>query len=381
MYYHSHYVTPDWRETTVAAMAQMAHAHRAGLDECTRRAIFPRDLYRAMAARGWVGPMTPVEYGGLGGSVHEYCLIEEEVGRLGLVSPQISIQGQLWLNLWGSAEQKARYLAGMAQGEIIFAEAISEPGMGSSFKLMRAAARRIGDDWILDGRKTHVNLGSQADLMIFYALAEEGLTSFLVDAREPGIATRQTDPIGLRLIPTADVNLDGVRVPHAALLGRPGEGVKTFLSTFNISRLGNASELIGFGRRALAEAIVYARGRRVDDEHVVTDFQGIQWTVADCYGLLYAASLARDRAAELARLGERHELETTLAKKLAIDASERSVNDAFALIGGYGLYEETPFRQLLCDMKVLRVAGGSLEILRNYIARRVFKSETCEELM
>ena len=113
----------------------------------------------------------------------------------------------------------------------------------------------------------------------------------------------------------------------------------------------------------------------------MTDFKGIQWTVADCYGLLYAASLARDRAAELARLGERHELETTLAKKLAIDASERSVNDAFALIGGYGLYEETPFRQLLCDMKVLRVAGGSLEILRNYIARRVFKSETCEELM
>jgi alkylation response protein AidB-like acyl-CoA dehydrogenase len=380
MYIQAEFFRPDWKAETVAQMEEFARKHRDYLSMCTRAARFPRELYREMGRRGWVGPLTPAELGGLGGGIAEYCLIGEEVGRLGLVSPQISIQGQMWLNAWGSVDQKARYLRGMAQGEIVFCEAISEPGMGSSLKLMQTTARRDGPDWILDGRKTHINLGHQADVMIVYAMAEEGLTSFLIDADLTGISTRQTDPIGLRLLPTADVALDSVRVPDSALLGGPGEGIKTFLSTFNISRLGNASELIGFGRRALAEAISYARERRVGMDNRVTDLQGIQWTVADCYSDLYAASLARDHAANLAQHGTDHALETTLTKKLAIDAAEHAVNECFALIGGHGLYEDTPFRQLLCDMKVLRVAGGSLEILRNYVARRVLRSELYEGL-
>ena len=129
----------------------------------------------------------------------------------------------------------------------------------------------------------------------------------------------------------------------------------------------------------LAEAITYARERQVG-EGVVTDFQGIQWTVADAYSKLYAASLARDQAARLADLDQDHALETTLAKKLAIDAAEYAVNESFGLVGGYGLYESTPFQQILSDMKVLRVAGGSLEILRNYIARRVLRSDDYEGL-
>ena len=132
------------------------------------------------------------------------------------------MQGQLWLNLWGSEEQKKRYLPGMARGELIFAEAISEPGVGSSLKLMKATARRDGSDWILNGEKTHVNMGHDSDLMIIYALAEEGLTSFLVETREEGVSTEQTDPIGYRLLPTADVVFDSVRVPDSGLLGSPG---------------------------------------------------------------------------------------------------------------------------------------------------------------
>lgn len=384
MYFDTTYVSPGWQETTIAEMVQFARDHRETLTKCTRLACFPADLYREMGQRGWVGPMTAVEFGGLGGSAVEYCLIEEEVGRLGLVSPQISIQGQLWLSLWGSDGQKDRYLRRMAAGDLIFAEAISEPAMGSSFKLMQATARRAGGDWVLSGRKTHVNLGHQAGLLVVYALTEAGastsMTAFLVETDAPGLTTRQTEAIGLRLIPTADVDLDEVRIPSSAILGEPGRGLQTFLSTFNISRLGNASELIGFGRRALAEAIAYAQGRQVDDLHKAMDFQGLQWTVADAYGKLYAASLARDRAAMLARSGSTHDLETTLAKKLAVDAAEYAVNECFALIGGHGLYEDTPFRQILCDMKVLRVAGGSLEILRNYIARRVLKSHTYEGL-
>lgn len=364
----------DWAARTAAELRAFADGHRAELTAATRAARFPRELYREMGRRGWVGPLTPVEHGGAGLDTAAYCLIEEEVGRHALVSPQISIQGQRWLLDWGTPDQQDRYLAGIAQGELIFSESISEPGVGSSLKLMQATARRDGGDWVLDGDKTHVNLGAQCDVTLVYAVAPEGLTAFLVDTDTPGVETVQTDPIGLRLIPTADVRLRGVRVPDAAVLGHPGQGMATFLSTFNTSRLGNASELIGFGRRALAEAVAYARTRLVGSSHV-TDFQGIQWTLADAYTSLYGASLARDRAVAAVDRGEEHALLTTLAKKMAIDAAEHAVNDAFALTGGHGLYHDTDFGQLLHDMKVLRIAGGSLEVLRNYVARRLLASD------
>ena len=206
MYPVAQYSRPDWKTKTIAEMQEFARKHREYLTECNRVGRFPRDLYLEMGRHGWVGPVTSVEEGGAGAGVSEYCLIEEEVGRLGLVPVQLSVQGQLWLNIWGSEEQKRRYLPGMARGELIFAEAISEPGVGSSLKLMQATACRNGSEWVLDGEKTHVNLGHESDLMIVYAMAEKGLTSFLVETREDGISTEQTDPIGYRLVPTADVH-------------------------------------------------------------------------------------------------------------------------------------------------------------------------------
>jgi len=137
---------------------------------------------------------------------------------------------------------------GIATGECIFSESISEPGVGSSLKLMRATATRDADGWVINGHKCHVNLGHQCDVTLVYAMTDAGLTAFLVDRTTHGLSTRQTDPIGLRMIPTADVMFDNVRVPDTALLGEPGMGMQTFLSTFNLSRLGNASELIGWGR-------------------------------------------------------------------------------------------------------------------------------------
>jgi alkylation response protein AidB-like acyl-CoA dehydrogenase len=380
MYIDLKFTDDDWPATTVDAMTAFADEHRSELRQSQRDCRFPADLYQEMGRNGWVGPITPVDEGGAGLGVAEYCLIEEEVGRRGLVSPQISIQGQRWLLDWGTPEQRGRYLPGIAQGTLIFSESISEPGVGSSMKLMQTTAARDGSDWILNGAKTHVNLGHQSDVTIVYAIAEEGITAFLVDTDLEGVSSSQTDPIGLRLIPTANMVFDEVRLPGSAILGEAGRGLDTFFSTFNMSRLGNASELIGFGRRALAEAVAYGRKRQVGDS-MVTDFQGIQGTVADCYSDLYAASMARDRAANLHDAGADVAFETSLAKKMAIAASEHAVNESFALTGGYALYTDTDFGQILMDMKVLRIAGGSLEILRNYVARRVIGSATFEGLL
>ena len=368
-----------WIDATAAALGAFGEEHRKELDRANRAGEFPRELYGELGRLGYLGPLVPPEHGGLGGGVPAYVVISEEVGRHGLVSGQIAAQGQQWLLDWGTAEQQSRWLRPIATGEAVFSESISEQDAGSSFKAMRSTAVRDGDDWILTGDKTHVNLGADCDVTLFYAIAPEGLTSFLVDMTLPGISTAVTDPIGLRLIRTADVHLDGVRVPDAARLGPAGGGLATFLTTFNVSRLGNASELIGLGRRALETGLRYATQRQVGDS-TVTDFQGIQWKLADAWTALMAASFARDDAALAHVRSEDIALRTTTAKRLAISAAEEASDASYSLVGGHGLYFETPYTDIANDIKVLKVAGGSAEIMRNFIARRILKDPGHEGL-
>lgn len=366
---------PDWGAQAVNAIREIAAAHREEIEEGHRIGRFPADAFREMGRRGLIGVMTPREFGGYGGSAPEYCLTTEALARHNLVSTQIQIQGQRWLVDWGTDEQKARYLGGLVDGSILFSESISERGAASSLKTIKSSARRSNGDWIINGAKIHINLGKESHVTLVYAMAEEGLTAFLVDTDLPGVRREHSNPLGARLIPTADMYFEDVRIPGSATLGQPGQGLATFLSTFNVSRLGNASELLGAAQRGLGDAIDYAREREVGNGHVA-DFQGIQWIVADCHARLYAASLARDRAANLVADGKEHAFEATMAKKLAIEAAERVINDVFALVGGHGLYHEQPYGQLLFDIKTLRVGGGSLEVLRNYLAQQILKSET-----
>jgi alkylation response protein AidB-like acyl-CoA dehydrogenase len=362
----------SWIARAAAELEAFGDEHRDELEAASRQNRFPRELYAEFGRRGYLGPLVPREHGGLGGGIAEYVVIGEEVGRHHLVSGQIAAQGQRWLMDWGTEAQKQQWLRPIATGEAVFSESISEKTVGSSFKNMQATAVRDGGDWVITGSKTHVNLGADCDVTIVYAMAPEGLTSFVVDMRTPGISTVATEPIGLRMIRTADVRFDHVRVPGDALLGPAGEGLKTFLSTFNVSRLGNASELIGLGRRALEHGLRYA-GERVVGDNVVTDFQGIQWMVADAWTALQAASLARDDAAMAHERGEDIALRTTTAKQLAITAAEAASAASYSLVGGHGLYVDQPYTDIINDIKVLKVGGGSAEIMRNFIARRILK--------
>lgn len=368
-----------WIDSMSATIADLAVKHRDELDAANRENRFPREVFTELGRLGYCGPLVPTKYGGLGGGAREYVAINEETARHGMVSPQVSIQGQRWLLDWGTEEQVERWLPGIATGELVFSESISEKGAGSSFKQMQATAVRAGSGWILNGSKCHVNMGADCDVTLFYANAEEGLTSFLVDTSLPGVRTEVSDAIGSRMIRTADVHLTDVRVRDADLLGPAGGGVQTFLSTFNVSRLGNASELIGFGRRMLELAVSYAEQRHVGDNKV-TEFQGIQWMLADAWTGLQSASLARDHAADLYDRGEDISLQTTTAKQLAVVGAENASKAAFAMTGGHSLYHDQPFLEIDNEIKVLRVAGGSSEVMRNFIARRILKDPGHEGL-
>ena len=140
-----------WIETTAAELARFGEQHRSELDAANRDKQFPRELYRELGKLGYLGPLVPESYGGLSGGVSEYVVISEEVGRHGLVSGQIAAQGQRWLLDWGTEEQKDRWLRGIATGEAVFSESISEKNAGSSFKAMESTATREGGDWLLTG--------------------------------------------------------------------------------------------------------------------------------------------------------------------------------------------------------------------------------------
>lgn len=362
-----------WGEAAIQSIQAISADHREEIVECERLGRFPASAFREMGRRGLLGVVTPTAFGGYGGDAPDYCLTTEAMARYNLVSSQIQIQGQRWLVDWGTDDQKQRYLPGLVDGSIVFSESISERGAASSLKAMKATGRRDGDDWIINAQKIHINLGKESHVSLVYAMAEEGLTAFLVDTDLPGVRREHSNPLGGRLMPTADMYFEDVRIPGSAVLGEPGKGLATFLSTFNVSRLGNASELLGAAQRALADGVAYARERQVGEGRV-TDFQGIQWILADSYALLYSASLARDRAANLVAAGKEHAFEATLSKKLAIDAAEKVINDIFSLVGGHGLYHDQPYGQILFDIKTLRIGGGSLEVLRNYVAHQLLKS-------
>lgn len=365
---------PTWADSTLKSIEELGVECRDELDECERLGRFPAETYKRMGARGLLGVITPEEWGGYGGDAPEYCFSTEALCRYGLASSQIQIQGMRWMNDWATPEQKQKYLPGMVAGSLVFSESISEPGAGSSLKTLKTNAVRNGGDWVINGKKVHINLGAECHVTLVYAMTDRGLTSFLVDTDLPGVSRRHSLPLGNRFSPTADMMFDDVRVPDSAVLGELGQGMATFLSTFNVSRLGNASELIGLASRGLAEAIDYAKDRQVGSNKV-TDSQGIQWTVADCYSALYSASLARDHAANLAKQRREFAMATSLAKKIAVEAAEKTANECFALVGGHGLYHDRPWGQLLFDIKTLRIAGGSIEILRNYVAHQVLKDE------
>ena len=366
---------PEWARRAVATLRSIAAEYAGEIDDCIKHGKLPLGSFRAIGKAGLIGVITPPQLGGYGGSAPEYCLVTETIARHGLPSTQAQVQGQVWILSYGTAEQKAKYLPGMSDGSIVFAEAISEPNAGSSLKGLKTTARRDGDDWVINGMKTHINAGACSDVTIVFAETDGGLTAFLVDTKLPGYRAEVTNPLGYRLALTADVYFDNLRVPGSAVLGGVGNAMATFLTTFNVSRLGNASELIGQARRALADGIVYAKQRAIGDSKV-SDFQGIQWTIADCYAALYGASAVRDHAANLVQAGKEHALESSLAKKLAIDAAEKTANEVFALVGGHGLYWDQPYGQILLDVKTLRVAGGSLEVLRNFIARQILKDDS-----
>lgn len=345
---------------------------RAEIKRCDIESEFPWEFYNGLAKRGWTGIMVPPEFGGLGYGAVEMTIAAEATAIAGVSTLALTLHGQRTLMALGTSEQREKYLSRLTKGEILSAIVVSEPTVGSSLKDMRTFASREGTDFIINGHKTHITLAAEASLYITFVMTARGLTTLLIDADTPGISCRKMDAVGWRLEPHYDVEFQDVRVPETQLLGVEGKGLQTFFTSFNITRLCNASHLLGIAKAAISDATRYATQRDVGSSKVA-DFQGIQWIIADVMTKYEAASLVRFKAAWMEDAELPHEKETAMTKLLAVEVCDLATNQAFSIVGSHASYRDQAFERYLRDAKIGHVTGGSAEIMKNNIAKSILR--------
>ena len=362
---------------------------RASAREFCEREIVPhtRDWDRAeeldrgvvvkLAETGYLGATIASEYDGMGLDTVSYCLLMEELGRAdssvrGIVSVNLGLVGKT-IAKWGTDEQKREWLPQLVSGAALGCYALTEPGSGSDPASLVTRAERDGDDWVLSGSKLFITLGSWAGLALVFARSggegARGLTCFLVPTGTAGFsATPIKGKLGLRAQDTAEVFLDGVRVPDSSRLGAEGDGFKVAMSALDNGRISLAAGCVGIAQGCLDACVKYA-GERRQFGKTISSFQLIQELLADMSVELEAARLLTWRAALLADSGQRHTLESSIAKYYASEMSVRAANAAVQVHGGYGYVDEYPVGKYLRDERVTTLYEGTSQIQKLIIGR------------
>jgi alkylation response protein AidB-like acyl-CoA dehydrogenase len=301
----------------------------------------------------------------------------EELGRAdssvrGIVSVNLGLVGKT-IARWGTDEQKSEWLPQLASGQALGCYALTEPGSGSDPASLVTRAERDGGDWLLSGSKLFITLGSWAGVALVFARSGEegarGLTCFLVPTETAGYsASPIKGKLGLRAQDTAEVFLDRVRVSDSSRLGAAGDGFKVAMSALDNGRISLAAGCVGIAQGCLDACIGYA-GERRQFGKAISSFQLVQELLADMAVEADAARLLTWRAALLADAGERHTLESSVAKYYASEASVRAANAAVQIHGGYGYVDEYPVGKYLRDARVTTLYEGTSQIQKLIIGR------------
>jgi alkylation response protein AidB-like acyl-CoA dehydrogenase len=349
----------------------------AAIDE---RAEYPADLVAKMAELGLMGIPFPEEYGGAGQSYITFALIVEELCRAcastGLIMDvNISLCGEPIL-MFGTEEQKQRYLFPLSTGEKLGALAMTEPEAGSDAASIKTSAAKRDGCYVLNGRKIFITNGEVADVYVVTAVTDRekgtsGITDFIVEKSMPGVSfATHYDKMGIRGAPTTDVVLDNVEVPEENVLGGEGNGFKVTMDTLDAGRIGIAAQAVGIARAALEDCLDY-----VNDRHQfgrpIAHFQGIQFMLADMATRIQAARTLMLRAASLRDRNIPCARESSMAKLFAGDAAMAVTIDAVQVFGGYGYIQEYPVERHMRDAKITQIYEGTQQIQRMVVARQV----------
>lgn len=354
--------------------------HVMKLDEVQE---FPMSIVRQMAELGYLGVTIPAELGGAGLQTMHFVIVMEEISRVdpsvGLTLAAHSGLCLQHISLFGSDAQKKRYVPELATGAKIGSWCLTEPGSGSDASGMKTAAVRDGDSYIISGSKTFITNGSHASTYVVMAKTDltkgnKGISAFIVERGMKGVGVgKKENKLGMRASDTVMMVFDDVRVPKENLIGMEGDGFKQALVVLDNGRIGVAALSVGLAQGALDAAVKYSKERRAFGKSI-SEFQGIQFKLADMATEIQAARLLTYRAAMARQKGEPINLIAAEAKLYASEVAQRVATEAVQIHGGYGFIKDFPVEKFYRDVKILTIGEGTSEVQKIVIARNLLQT-------
>jgi alkylation response protein AidB-like acyl-CoA dehydrogenase len=352
---------------------------RAELDETGE---FPHDIMKTLAQSDLFGLFIPEEYGGLGKGCLELAIAVEELSRACLgVSTTYAANalGTYPLLLFGSDEQKKRYLPDIAAGKRLVAFGLTEANAGSDAGGIQTTARLEGNEYVINGTKQWITNGGEAEIYTIIGITDRskgprGASAFVIEKGTPGFSFgKKENKMGIRASATTELIFDNCRIPKENIIGKEGMGFVVAMKTLDNSRTGVGSQGVGVAQGAFEEAVKFAR-QRVQFGHPVITFQAIQHMLADmgtaieaARALVYAVSRFIDGG------GKDVSKESAMAKVFATDVAMKVTTDAVQVMGGSGYMKEYPVEKMMRDAKILQIYEGTNQIQRNVIGQALIK--------
>ncbi|MGZ5483962.1 MAG: acyl-CoA dehydrogenase [Pyrinomonadaceae bacterium] len=335
------------------------------------------DLIQQCFDLGLMGIETPEEFGGAGGSFFQAILAVEELSRVDAsVGVLVDVQNTLVNNAivrWGNPEQKKKYLSQLA-AEKVGAYALSEASSGSDAFAMQTRAVDGGDHFVVNGRKLWITNGKEAEIFVLFANANpeagyRGITAFIVEKTTEGFSVgKKENKLGIRASSTTELILEDCKVPQENVLGEIGKGYKVSIETLNEGRIGIGAQMIGLARGALESALAYTKERQQFGKSI-SEFQGVQFQLADMATELEAARLMVYNAARMKDAGQNFVKEAAMAKLFSSRAAEQITSTAIELYGGYGYVKDYPVEKYWRDSKIGAIYEGTSNMQLQTIAK------------
>jgi butyryl-CoA dehydrogenase len=343
---------------------------------------FPWDSMKVMAQSDLFGVYIDEKYGGMGGGIMELCIATEEFSRgcAGIaICYSASALGTYPILLFGTDEQKEKYIPDLASGKKLGAFGLTEPSAGSDSSAMQTTAEKKGDHYILNGTKHFITNGGDAETYTVIAMTDKkkgarGASAFIVEKGTEGFTFgKKEDKLGIRASSTRELIFTDCKIPKENLLGKEGQGFLVAMKTFDKSRPGIGAQAVGIAQGALDAAIQYARERKQFGKSI-SSFQGIQFMLADMATQTEAArALVYASAREIDAGVKKFSQHSAMAKMYASDVAMKVATDAVQIFGGYGYMREYPAEKYMRDAKITQIYEGTNQIQRSIIALGLIK--------
>lgn len=352
-------------------------------DQWEKDGIVPRELWLKAGAAGLLGCTVPEEFGGMGLDYLFDVVVFEELWRVGASGPGFLIHTDLvmtYILSFGSDEQKQYWLPKMVRGEAIGSLGMTEPHAGSDLKAVRTNAVPDGNGYVINGQKVFISNGQLCDVIVLATKTDtsagaHGVTLFLVDASTPGFKRGQNlQKLGMKAQDTSELFFDNMRIPGDAMLGGEGQGFKLMMTKLPQERLAQAIRSATVTEVMIEWTVDYTAERQAFGQSI-GDFQNTQFVLADLKARSVMARVFTDKCIELFMKGELDPVDAAMAKMVTSELHCEAADKCLQLFGGWGYMWEYPICRAYADARIVKIAGGSIEIMKTIIAREMFKGK------